>query len=251
MRGIRYKIMTTLANFGEDGAPRQARHGAAWRLLALPLVFVFAVVFLMLGYVFYVLWPRWPEAPAAHDAPSRPVTVAGVAFNIPPAAIRVAVQRRSGAHERIDLAYLWPSLTPPDAASKAGPAVPAAPGNRIFLTIAASSGALSPAGRFKTIYPRYTDANIKAGPGGLALMPFRDGTPYQSEDLLFDPAAPERFLMRCTRKDRGPMPGMCLHERRIGQADITVRFPRDWLDDWGNVLAGIERLIAQMQPRGG
>ena len=41
---------------------------------------------------------------------------------------------------------------------------------------------------------------------------------------------------------------MCLHERRIGGADITVRFPRDWLDDWAAVADGIDRLIAGFRP---
>ena len=43
--------------------------------------------------------------------------------------------------------------------------------------------------------------------------------------------APERFLLRCTRRTAST-PAMCLHERRIGGADVTVRFPRVWLDDW-------------------
>ena len=58
----------------------------------------------------------------APDAPSLPITVAGVAFNVPPAAIRIPVQRRPGAHERVDLAFLWPSLEPPDPHAKVAPA---------------------------------------------------------------------------------------------------------------------------------
>ena len=71
------------------------------------------------AYVAYVLWPRWPDAPVTLDAPSLPITVAGVTFNIEPAAIRMPVQRRPGTQERVDLAYLWPSLTPPDPAQQA------------------------------------------------------------------------------------------------------------------------------------
>jgi hypothetical protein len=39
-----------------------------------------------------------------------------------------------------------------------------------------------------------------------------------------------------------------MHERRLGGADITVRFPRAWLDDWRAVDDGIERLIAGFRP---
>ena len=42
-------------------------------------------------------------------------------FNVPPAAIRVPVQRRPGAHERVDLAFVWPSLEPPNATAKPPP----------------------------------------------------------------------------------------------------------------------------------
>ena len=48
-------------------------------------------------------------------------SVGGVTFNVPPAAIRVPVQRQPGAQARIDLTFLWPSLTPPDPAIKPPP----------------------------------------------------------------------------------------------------------------------------------
>jgi hypothetical protein len=76
---------------------------------------------------------------------------------------------------------------------------------------------------------------------------FRDGSPYQGEELILDPAAPERFLLRCTRQTGGTPP-MCLHERRIGRADITARFPREWLSDWRRVADGIDRRIAGFKP---
>src|SRR5260370_27978570 len=70
-------------------------------------------------FVSYVLWPTWPKSGVALDAPAIPVTVAGTLFNVPPAAIRAAVQRHPGAHERIDLVFLWPSLAPPTADAQA------------------------------------------------------------------------------------------------------------------------------------
>ena len=52
------------------------------------------------------------------DAPAIPITVANVLFDVPPAAIRAAVQRHPGPHERVDLAFIWPSLTPPQPDAK-------------------------------------------------------------------------------------------------------------------------------------
>ena len=108
----------------------------------------------------------------------------------------------------------------------------------------------APIERVRTIYPRYLEKEAAAGPDGLAVLPFREGSPYQGEDLIYDPGQPENFLVRCTRTGAGPTPGMCLYERRIEGADLIVRFPRDWLDGWRAVAAGIERLIAGLAPAG-
>jgi len=175
------------------------------------------------------------------------VVIGGVRFNVPPQAIRAAVQRRAGAQERLDLVYLWPSLDPPDpAAATAGPAER----DRVFVTIA-TAASLPPVERLKNIYPRYTAPDPSPAPAGLSVFGFRDGTPYQGEDLAFDPAAPERFLARCARTINRLTPGTCLYERRVGEADITVRFPRDWLEGWRDVAAGLDRLIEQLRPAGG
>ena len=106
--------MTTLQLGQQRGRQQQRRRSRGQFSL---LFIAFAMIALgAFGYVGYVLWPRWP-APRL-DAPALPITVAGVAFNLPPAAIRRPGQRRSGAHDRVDLVFLWPSLEPPDPAAK-------------------------------------------------------------------------------------------------------------------------------------
>ena len=72
----------------------------------------------------------------APDAPSLPITVGGVAFNVPPAAIRFKVQRRPGAQARVDLSFVWPSLTPPDLSIKPLPTDTPDVTDRLFVTIA-------------------------------------------------------------------------------------------------------------------
>jgi hypothetical protein len=122
--------------------------------------------------------------------------------------------------------------------------------DRVFVTIAANDGALPPAERVKTIYPRYLDTRLSAMPAGLTSRPFRDGTPYQGEELIYDESA-SGFLVRCTRNGAGATLGMCLYDQRIGLADITVRFPRDWLNDWQNVAGRIDQLIKSLRATGG
>src|SRR4051812_4227662 len=99
---------------------RRARKGAR-SVLLLPLVIFLAVSSVAVGYVAYVLWPRWPGPVVTPNMPSLPIVVGGAAFNVPPAAIRRALQRKPGTQERIDLVFLWLSLAPPASAAEAGP----------------------------------------------------------------------------------------------------------------------------------
>ena len=225
----------------------QRRRIAGRNPLTAPLVLFAAATLTAAAYVAYVLWPRWPDGPASLNAPSIPVIVAGVTFNIEPAAIRMAVQRRPGTQERVDLAYLWPSLTPPDPANRPTVGAPVDPNERLFITIASGDDTLPLMERVQTIYPRYLVAEPAAGPDGLTLRGFRDDTPYRGEELVFEGAAPEHFLARCSKKGVVNS-GECLLERRIGKADITFRFPRDWLADWKTVAAGIDKLTKRLHP---
>src|SRR2546430_1339829 len=100
-------------------ATKKRRGASAGLIFALAMLVILIV--LAAAFVALVLWPRWPGAAVAPDAPALPVTVGGVLFNVPPAAIRIPTQRHSGAQERLDLAFLWPSLSAPDPAIKFAP----------------------------------------------------------------------------------------------------------------------------------
>jgi hypothetical protein len=209
-------------------------------------LFIAGMVVLAVGAVVYLLQPHWSDPPVPSEAPPLPVVVAGVVFNVPPAAIRVALQRRAGPQERIDLAYRWPELTPPDSHAPGVAGTPA----RLFVTIETAQSTLPPAERLRTIYPRYIDTPSTEDPGGLTVASFADGTPYQGEDVMYDAAAPERFLVRCNRARGDLTLAMCLYERPVGAAALTFRFPRDLIADWRAVQNGIDRLIERWQPAG-
>jgi len=235
------------------------------RFVLLPFA-VFIAPLLAAGcFVAYVLWPTWPSAPVALDAPALPVTIAGVLFEVPPAAIRSALQRHAGPHERIDLAFVWPSLMPPEPSSEAddvplgdigdgsaagpSPKTEAADAHgRLFVTLTALGSLLPPDERLRGVYPRYLGAQNSADANGLVIRPFRTGTPYEGEDLVYFAQNANRFYASCTRRSEF-MPGTCIQERALGAADITLRFPRDWLGDWQTVASGFDRLIAQLHPQ--
>lgn len=224
--------------------PRRASASPSWMLALAAGLGVAAIAFVTL-----VLWPRWPMPAASPDAPILPITIGGGVFNVRSAAIRVPLQRHAGSQERIDLVFLWPSLEPPDPAVRPAPTDQPNAWDRLFVTLAEATKP-DPGERLKDIYPGYLAAAGAPGPDGLTATAFRDGTPYQGEDLFVASADPEVFAARCSRPVGTVMPGTCLLYRRLGGAEMTVRFPRPWLGDWRHLVAGVERILAGMRPQG-
>lgn len=211
----------------------------------MPLLVASAIGAAAIGIVAYLLWPTWGLQKA--DDPSHlPMSIGDTAFNVPTKAVRVKLQKRSGPQERVDLNFLYPSLEPPvakrhvsaDTVEENAPDI-----DRIFLSIAAHRNVLAPDERMRTIYPRYLDPNPARVTAGLSLRPFRDNTPYASEDLVY--ASSPQIIARCTRD--AATPGMCLSERRIEGADLTFRFPRSWLNQWREVAGAMDQIVARMR----
>jgi hypothetical protein len=198
-----------------------------------------------IALVAYLLWPTW-GAVASRDPARLPVSIGATLFNVPPAAIRMKVQRHTGPQERIDLSFTFPSLEAPDAARHVSAdtveETAVQPIDRIFLSISAHHDTLAPDIRVRTIYPRYLEQASPPGQDGLAMRAFRDGTPYSNEDLFF--ANTPNLNARCSRD--AATPGMCLSERRIEGADLTFRFPRSWLARWRDVAGAMDRLTVQL-----
>jgi hypothetical protein len=44
---------------------------------------------------------------------------------------------------------------------------------------------------------------------------------------------------------------MCLFERRIEGADVTVRFPSEWLTGWRTLNEGLGTLFVRLRPATG
>src|SRR6185312_14239678 len=117
-----------------------ARHPRRGSVHLLPILAGCALAAGATALVAYLLWPTrgtgGPSGPA-----QLPVTIGGTLFNVPTAAIRQKIQRRSGPQERIDLSFSFPSLTPPEGPKHVSAATVeqamAQPIDRIFLSIAA------------------------------------------------------------------------------------------------------------------
>src|SRR5882757_3405605 len=202
-----------------------------------------------IALVAYLLWPTWGVDASGNPA-RLPVSIGATLFNVPPAAIRMKIQRHTGPQERIDLSFTFPALEAPDAAKHVSAdtveETAIQPIDRIFLSISAHHDTLAPDTRVRTIYPRYLEQASLPAQDGLTIRAFRDGTPYSNEDLFF--ANTPNLNARCTRD--AATPGMCLSERRIVGADLTFRFPRSWLARWREVANAMERLTMQLHGPG-
>lgn len=199
-----------------------------------------------LATVTYLLWPTW-RATSPDDPARLPITIGSALFNVPANTIRMRMQRRAGPQERIDLAFEYPSLSPPEPqAHVTADTVESKPVplNRMFVSIAADGGVVTPTERVRTIYPRYVEPQAETQ-DGLTGRAFRDNTPYRGEDLFM--ADKPSFVSRCTRD--AMTPGMCLSERRVDGTHMTFRFPRSWLSDWRNVAASMDKIVEQLQSK--
>jgi hypothetical protein len=194
--------------------------------------------------IVYLLWPTW-QAGAFTGPKQLPITVGGMLFNVPSDAIRMRLQRRSGAQDRIDLAFAYPSLSPPEPQKHVtAETVENTPVvvDRLLLSIALRSDDLSPDDRMRTIYPHYLDQRAEER-NGLIGRSFLDDTPYHGEDLFIGNGG--AFVARCTRDDLTP--GICLTQRRIDSVDMTFRFPRAWLTDWRDVAEAMDKLVMKLR----
>jgi hypothetical protein len=199
--------------------------------------------------VAYLLWPSWGAAQLSENPAQLPVSVGGTLFNVPTKAVRMKIQRHSGPQERVDLGFIYPSLEPPQAPEHVSADTVEAtlePIDRIFLSIAAHHDAWAPEALVHTIYPRYLEQTSTPAQDGLTIRAFRDGTPYGGEDLFL--AESPDLTARCTRE--AATPGMCLSMRRIDGADLTFRFPRNWLAHWREVADAMARLTLQLHGPG-
>ena len=83
------------------------------------------------------------------------------------------------------------------------------------------------------------------------MRPFRDGTPYQGEDMMYDERQ-SRALPRPlhARRREGASDRHVPVRAADRQAELTARFPREWLSDWAEVSQGLEALIAKLRGAG-
>lgn len=161
-----------------------------------------------------------------------------VTLTIPRDIIRFEAQRRDGPHARVDLMFHWPSLR----AAARTPADDMA--GLVFVSLTPKDEALDPPRRLAGVYGRFLEPEARAEGFGLSVRRFRPGSGYDGEDLVYDPARPGEFFLRCAALT-GEGPATCLREIRVAdRLDVVVRFPRPLLEDWQRLDRTIDALLA-------
>jgi hypothetical protein len=158
----------------------------------------------------------------AADAPVS-LAIAGRAVTVPEAWIA----RTPEPGTRLDLAIPFPSA--PERAEERlhVTATPAEPGQ--------------PAG-LGAHHARFLSAVARSYPGGLVQRRYRDGTPYEGEELYVTPPDGAVFAARCATAAAEGAAG-CLAEVRLDGLDLRVRFPQARLEEWEAILATLRRTL--------
>jgi hypothetical protein len=121
-------------------------------------------------------------------------------------------------------------------------------GEPVFITALPADASLAPAERPSVLYARFVAAEARSAPGGLIRRRFRDGTPFEGEDLVV--AAPDgrAFWARCATSGSRNDGASCLTEMRFGDTDVQVRFSPALLPRWELLASGVQRRFAPAAP---
>ena len=161
------------------------------------------------------------------DAPALPITIAGVTFNVPPAAIACRVltlpRRRGASRPRLPAALARAAGRECEAAAAAPPQIV----GRVFMTISAAANTLAPLGAHGRRLSALCRRRSRAGPDD-----WRCGVPrgHSLSGRGFGSRRSRAGVSGALQpRRRGSHPRHGLYEQRIETADVVVRFPRDWL----------------------
>jgi hypothetical protein len=125
----------------------------------------------------------------------------------------------------------------------------AQPDEPVFLTARPADGSLAPAERPSVLYARFVAADARSAPGGLIRRRFREGTPFDGEDLVVAVPDGRAFWARCpTAAARGDAARGCVTEMRFGETDVQVRFSPALLPRWELLASGVQRRFAPPPP---
>lgn len=172
-------------------------------------------------------------------------------LSLPENTIRFEEQRRGGDAERVDLYLLWPEMTGYSSAKRRRFDDIDLSQSLIFLQISQSTMSRDMSGRLEPIYMNLLEPEQQAGPAGLTLRTFRDGTGYEGEALLTAVTGDgAHYAIRCVMPKTVDQASSsdCQRDIHVGE-DLTVlyRFSSRLLDDWQAIDTAVHDYVLRHQ----
>jgi hypothetical protein len=190
-----------------------------------------------------ILFPS-SQAPSLSD---RTITLdlAGQRFFIPENYLRSRDQRSGGEVERIDIFALWPSMKGFNEDDAEQFRDKSADSRVIYVTLTAPTQVWRPAERFYQVYPYYFAGPEEPAEHGLMTRKMDDGSGIADHDVLYHQGADHLALFHCLRDQAELIPADCIGDQVIEPRILArYRFRRALLEDWREIDAAVEQLLA-------
>ena len=169
------------------------------------------------------------------------VTLGGTRLAVPGAVLRFADQRMGGALDHIDVALGFPDFG----------SVPERPtlDATVFSRVTAADLDVDPSDRPTRLYARFLEPDRWTEPGGLVMVRFAKGGPYDDEQLYLAPPEGRAFWARCHHPPdtADDLPDTCLSAFRVATLDVSLRFSPALLPHWPSLVEGVRRVLGEWQ----
>lgn len=165
--------------------------------------------------------------------------IGSVGLRVPPPYLRKREDIAGGQTSELQLALDARTFGPPPRLEPLAPDEPEAMADVVHITLTPPDPAVEPADRMARLYGRFLESDTGASLAGLERRRFEPGSPYEGEDLYFNPPEGRLFAARCLRTKDGQPPGQCIADMRISGLDVRLRFARRHLEHWDHLTTGV------------
>jgi hypothetical protein len=189
---------------------------------------------------------------AGADSPALTVeaNIGDTRFVFAPAYARDEATAAGGFQDRLAFIAVPPEFSPPRTARTLSPkALTERARDNVFITVSSKDDGVDPADRPMQLYARFLEAETAAGPGGLVMRRFEQGSPYDLEQLYVAPPDGRDFFARCPKpaSDDSASAELCFFVFRLDGLDVELRFPPAQLENWEALNEGARAFLGRVR----
>lgn len=174
------------------------------------------------------------------------VVIGNEYLRVPSNKVRFYSQRSSGAHEKLDLYFHWPSLSGYRDSLSSDFNNSNEDKNLVFITIEPRNMSFDMSGRVTPIYSQFFEGKPVATGSGLVKQPLSAKGGFIDEDLYYAASSPYPFATRCVREVASTTP-FCIRDIHVGRnLMLTYRFHQKYLRDWIELEQSIRAITKSM-----